>query len=269
MSYDISQTAVCGIDSGVEFTVECRLALATLRRPEKRNALSRATLERLEAIQSFLKNNPRIRAVIVAAEGAVFSSGHDLGELATANERDAATIFSLCSRVMLGWRELPQAVIAKVQGPATAAGCQLVAACDLAVAAANASFATPGVKIGLFCGTPMVPLVRAIAPRAALEMLLTGLPISAARALELGLVNRVVAPEDLDAETRALAAAVIAAPAALLAAGKRVFYQGLALAEAPAYERATEFMTQAVGKPEAREGIRAFLEKRAPHWHDE
>src|SRR5262249_41057292 len=152
----------------------------------KRNALSRELLLELEAAQQRLAADATVRVVVLAASGPVFSSGHDLNEMVGCTEHAYRELFTLCSRVMYQFRRLPQPVIARVQGVATAAGCQLVAACDLAVAAEGATFATPGVKIGLFCTTPMVPLVRAIAPKAALEMLLTGQPISARRALELG-----------------------------------------------------------------------------------
>src|SRR5438105_2537465 len=162
----------------------------TLNRPEKRNALSRDVLQALEAAQERIAADGKTRVVVVGANGPVFCSGHDLGEMTGCTEQSCRDLFGLCSRVMHRFRQLPQPVIARVHGLATAAGCQLVAACDLAVAAEEAKFATPGIKIGLFCTTPMVPLVRAIAPRAALEMLLTGQPISAKRALQLGLVNR-------------------------------------------------------------------------------
>src|SRR5437762_8450453 len=170
----------------------------TLNRPERRNALSRDLLARLEQAIADVATDAAARVVVLAAAGPVFCSGHDLGEMADGSEEEYRDLFHLCSRVMLGLRRLPQPVIARVQGLATAAGCQLAAACDLAVAAEEATFATPGVKIGLFCTTPMVPLVRAVPAKAALEMLLTGRPISARRALELGLVNRVVPAALLD-----------------------------------------------------------------------
>ncbi|HMF37016.1 MAG TPA: enoyl-CoA hydratase-related protein, partial [Isosphaeraceae bacterium] len=164
----------------------------TLNRPQRRNALSRELLLRLEDSLGAIRSDRSARVVVLAGEGPVFSSGHDLAELVGSSEHDYRELFELCSRVMLGFRRLDQPVIARVHGLATAAGCQLVASCDLAVASEEAAFATPGVKIGLFCTTPMIPLVRVIPPRAALEMLMTAAPISARRALELGLVNRVV-----------------------------------------------------------------------------
>jgi enoyl-CoA hydratase/carnithine racemase len=175
-------------------------------------------------------------------------------------------LFSLCSTVMLRLRRLPQPVIARVHGLATAAGCQLVAACDLAVAAETASFATPGVKIGLFCTTPMVPLVRVIPPRIALEMLLTGKPINAARAHELGLVNRVVPAAELDAAVQELVDAIVVSSPLTLRIGKEAFYDQLSLDEDAAYERATEVMTDNALQADAQEGMQAFLQKRRPTW---
>jgi enoyl-CoA hydratase/carnithine racemase len=182
------------------------------------------------------------------------------------SEDDYRELFELCSRVMLGLRRLPQPVIARVHGLATAAGCQLAAACDLAVAAEEAKFATPGVKIGLFCTTPMVPLVRAIPAKAALEMLLTGQPISARRALELGLVNRVVATEQLDVAVKELTDAILSSSPLTVRLGKAAFYQQLALDEATAYEQATGVMTDNALRQDAQEGMRAFLGKRRPAW---
>jgi enoyl-CoA hydratase/carnithine racemase len=182
------------------------------------------------------------------------------------SETEYRDLFTLCSSVMQQLRRLPQPVIARVHGLATAAGCQLVAACDLAVAAAGAAFATPGVKIGLFCTTPMVPLVRVIAPRAALEMLLTGRPITAARALELGLVNRVVPAEGLDAAVQDLVDAILASSPLTVRLGKEAFYAGLALDEASAYEQANAVMTDNALRCDAQEGMSAFLGKRPPHW---
>ncbi len=163
-----------------------------LNRPEKRNALSIELLQRLEHALESLGADASARVVVLGSRGPVFCSGHDLKEMVGRTEDDYRELFALCSRVMMGLRRLPQPVIARVQGIATAAGCQLVAACDLAVAGDEATFATPGVKIGLFCTTPMVPLVRSIPAKPAMEMLLTGEPITARRAFELGLVNRVV-----------------------------------------------------------------------------
>ena len=176
----------------------------TLNRPEKRNALSHELLAQLELALKKIEPDPTVRAVVLGSHGPVFCSGHDLAEMVGRTEPDYRELFDLCTRVMLGLRRLPQPVIARVHGVATAAGCQLVAACDLAVAAEEATFATPGVKIGLFCTTPMVPLVRAIPAKPALEMLLTGASITAQRAYELGLVNRVVSGRDLDAAIKSI-----------------------------------------------------------------
>jgi enoyl-CoA hydratase/carnithine racemase len=239
-----------------------------LNRPDRRNALSRDLLQALEAAQKRIMADAQTRIVVMAARGPVFCSGHDLGEMTGRSEEFYRDTFSLCSRVMHGFRQLAQPVIARVHGLATAAGCQLVAACDLAVAAEEAAFATPGVKIGLFCTTPMVPLVRAIAPRAALEMLLTGKPIPAQRALELGLVNRVVPMPDLDAAVQELVEAIRVSSSAILALGKRAFYDQLSLDEATAYDRATAVMTGNALNHDAQEGIQAFLQKRKPTWSD-
>jgi enoyl-CoA hydratase/carnithine racemase len=184
------------------------------------------------------------------------------------SEDEYHELFAMCSRVMLGLRRLPQPVIARVQGVATAAGCQLVAACDLAVAGTEATFATPGVKIGLFCTTPMVPLVRAIPAKPAMEMLLTGAPVSAQRALELGLVNRVVPNGDLDLEIKSLTDTILAMSPRVLRIGKRAFYQLQGLDEAGAYLRAVPIMTENALCHDAQEGIAAFLQKRPPRWSE-
>jgi enoyl-CoA hydratase/carnithine racemase len=242
------------------------VATLSLNRPEKRNALSRELLAQLESALTGLAADPAVRVVVLTAQGPVFCSGHDLGEMVGCAEAAYHELFTACSRVMQGLRRLPQPVIARVQGTATAAGCQLVAACDLAVAAEGATFATPGVKIGLFCTTPMVPLVRAIPPKAALEMLLTGKPISAQRALELGLVNRVVPPAELDAAVRELADPILASSPLTVRLGKAAFYDQLALDEAAAYAQASDVMTQNALSRDAQEGMAAFLQKRRPTW---
>jgi enoyl-CoA hydratase/carnithine racemase len=210
-----------------------------------------------------------VRVVVLSARGSVFCAGHDLGEMVGASEDAYRDLFALCSRVMLGLRRLPQPVIARVQGTATAAGCQLVAACDLAVAAEDATFATPGVKIGLFCTTPMVPLVRAVPAKAALEMLLTGRPIPARRALELGLINRVVPAAELDAAVQDLVAAILASSPLTVRLGKRAFYEQLSLDEAAAYDQAVGVMTANAVCHDAQEGMQAFLQKRRPAWKGE
>jgi enoyl-CoA hydratase/carnithine racemase len=254
---------------GLLIEVEGGIARLTLDRPDRRNALSRELLARLETALAELASDEAVRVVVLAARGPVFCAGHDLGEMVGCSEADYRSLFGLCSRVMQQLRRLPQPVIARVHGLATAAGCQLVAACDLAVAAEDAAFATPGVKIGLFCTTPMVPLVRAIPAKPALEMLLTGKPITAQRAYELGLVNRVVPAGQLDAAVREYADAILASSPLTVRLGKAAFYDQLSLDEPAAYERATDVMTDNAGRRDAQEGMRAFLEKRRPSWSGE
>ena len=240
----------------------------TLNRPQRRNALSFELLNRLDQAIERIGSDSSVRVVVIAGNGPVFSAGHDLSEMVGKSEREYRDLFAACSRVMLGLRRLSQPVIARVHGLATAAGCQLVATCDLAVAAEEAGFATPGVKIGLFCTTPMIPLVRLIPPRAAMEMLLTGQPISARRALELGLVNRVVPSNELDTSIQSLIEPLLNLSPHVLGIGKRAFYDLQALDEATAYERAAEVMVENALRDDAHEGISAFLEKRPPSWRD-
>jgi enoyl-CoA hydratase/carnithine racemase len=247
--------------------IKDQVAYLTLNCPEKRNALSQQLLAELSKAQERLRHEPAVRVVVVGAKGKVFCSGHDLSEMMGCSEKAYRVLFTRCSEVMLGFRRLPQPVIARVQGVATAAGCQLVAACDLAVAAAEeATFATPGVKIGLFCTTPMVPVVRAIPPKHALEMLLTGEPISAQRAFELGLVNRVVPKGELDQAIQQWVNAICASSATVVRLGKAAFYDQLALDESAAYDRANEVMTGNALLDDAQEGMQAFLQKRRPAW---
>jgi enoyl-CoA hydratase/carnithine racemase len=241
----------------------------TLNRPEKRNALSLGLLAHLQEELTRLAADATARVVVLAANGPAFCAGHDLGEMVGCSEDAYRDLFSLCSQVMLGLRRLPQPVIARVHGMATAAGCQLVAACDLAVASENASFATPGVKIGLFCTTPMVPLVRAVPPKVALEMLFTGQPITARRAFEVGLINRVVAVADLDANVKEYTDAILTSSPLTVRLGKEAFYAGLAVDEASAYEMATTVMTGNALCRDAQEGMSAFLQKRRPEWRGE
>jgi enoyl-CoA hydratase/carnithine racemase len=238
----------------------------TLNRPEKRNALSHELLLQLQNALRAAAADERVRVVIVAGRGPAFCAGHDLSEMIGCSEEAYRELFALCSSVMQQLRALPQPVIARVHGLATAAGCQLVAACDLAVAADSAAFATPGVRIGLFCTTPMVPLVRAIPPRAALEMLLTGKAVSAQQALAWRLVNRVVAAEELDTAIREFSDAIRASSPLIVRLGKQAFYDQLALDEASAYERATDVMTRNAVCQDAQEGMSAFLHKRLPRW---
>ena len=237
-----------------------------LNRPERRNALSRALLSELEQAQAAIAADPSVHVVVLSAARPGLLCRARPGRDGGPAGRGVSRSVCLCARVMLGFRHLPQPVIACVQGVATAAGCQLVAACDLAVAAETTTFATPGVKIGLFCTTPMVPLVRAVPAKAALEMLLTGQPISARRSLELGLVNRVVPSDALLAAVQELVDAILAASPEIVRLGKRAFYEQLPLSEEEAYERAVVVMTENALRGDAQEGMRAFLEKRRPQW---
>ena len=240
--------------------------ILTLNRPEKRNALSlelmRELIQRLDAIGA----DPSVSVVILSAEGKVFSSGHDLSEMTGREESDYQCIFATCTELMTRIQSIPQPVIAQVQGAATAAGCQLVATCDLAVASADAWFATPGVKIGLFCTTPMVALTRAIGRKRALEMLLTGRSIDAATAADWGLVNRVVPSMELVSATRALAAEIAQASTYTVALGKQAYYRQIDLDQPRAYAYAQEVMSRNALAEDAQEGMRAFLEKRPAVW---
>ncbi|MBY0232656.1 MAG: enoyl-CoA hydratase [Gemmataceae bacterium] len=242
------------------------LARLTLDRPAKRNALSLSLLQGLEETLRGIAADRSVRVVVLGGSGPVFSSGHDLGEMVGRTEEDYRALFSCCSRVMLSLRRLPQPVIARVHGHAFAAGCQLVAACDLAVAAEEATFATPGVKIGLFCTTPLVPLVRAVPAKAAMEMLLTGGAVPAKQALAWGLVNRVVPATQLDDAVMELARPILAASPMTVAMGKEAFYRQQSLSEEDAYAVATDVMTANALKHDAQEGMGAFLGKRPPRW---
>jgi enoyl-CoA hydratase/carnithine racemase len=246
--------------------VEAGVVTLTLNRPARRNALSRSLLEQLDAAINSLLDDSSARVVVLTGAGSVFCSGHDLSEMVGRQEYEYHELFSLCSNVMSRLRRLPQPVIARVQGPATAAGCQLVAACDLAVAVDTATFATPGVKIGLFCTTPMVPLVRAVPAKAALEMLLTGNPVSAQQALAWGLINRVVRADQLETAVRELIAPILAASPLAVRLGKQAFYRQLHLDETEAYRQATDIMTDNARRHDAQEGMSAFLQKRPPRW---
>lgn len=238
----------------------------TLARPQRRNALSFQLMTELTACLRETAADSSVHAVVLAAEGKVFSSGHDLSEMTGRGEADYRGIFELCSTMMQTVQQLPQPVIAQVQGLATAAGCQLVASCDLAVASEDAAFATPGVKIGLFCTTPMVPLTRAIGRKRALEMLLTGRLVPAREAADWGLVNRVVPAAELEQAAHALAEQIVTASPYTLAVGKQAFYRQIDLAQPGAYSYATDVMTGNALAADAQEGIAAFLQKRPPHW---
>ncbi len=249
----------------IRFHKEKEVGFLTLNRPEKRNALSLNMMrEIIDLLHSFRKDREKV--LIIRAEGPVFSSGHDLSEMAGQAPPFYRLIFDTCTEMMEAIRHLPQPVIAQVQGMATAAGCQLVASCDLAVAAEGARFATPGVRIGLFCHTPQVPLSRAIGRKKALEMLLTGEPLSAEEALRHGLISRVVSPERLSEATLALAHRIAEASPLTLALGKQSFYRQIDLDEPGAYGYAKEIMALNALTEDAQEGIGAFLEKRQPVW---
>jgi enoyl-CoA hydratase/carnithine racemase len=241
-------------------------AIVSLNRPEQRNALSLDLMHALVETLGIIEHDPDVRAVILAGEGTAFSSGHDLNELKDADKARCTSTFEVCTELMLKLKRIPQPTIAEVHGVATAAGCQLVAACDLAIASKTAKFATPGVCIGLFCATPMVPLVRAVGRKRAMQMLVTGEPIDAKTALAWGLVNAVVPAKELRAETLALAGKIAEASGDVVAAGKRAFYDQIDLEEGKAYKVAKEAMVAGALKPDAREGITAFLEKRQPAW---
>jgi len=240
------------------------LTILTLNQPERRNALSLAMMRAL--IDALTHLEPHIRVLILAAEGPAFSAGHDLKEMRGRTLPDYREIFDACTELMLTLHRIPQPVIAEVQGIATAAGCQLVAACDLALAADTATFATPGVKIGLFCSTPMVELSRSIGRKRALEMLLTGRPITAALAVEWGLINQAVPQKMLRTATLELAESIAAGARHTVTIGKQSFYQHAELDLAAAYHLTKEVMSLNATAPDAQEGIGAFLEKRTPVW---
>ena len=245
------------------------VAWLTLNRPAARNALSVALMAALDTALAEAADDPAVRVVVIGGAGPAFCAGHDLRELRANSGQDfTAALFAQCSALMTRIVRLPKPVIARVHGIATAAGCQLVASCDLAVAAADARFATPGVNIGLFCSTPMVALSRAVGRKAAMEMLLTGEMIDAARAREIGLINRVVAPAALDGAVAALAGQIAGKSARTLAIGKEAFYRQAEMDLDAAYRYAAETMTRNMQARDAAEGIDAFLAKRAPVWTD-
>jgi enoyl-CoA hydratase/carnithine racemase len=237
----------------------------TLNRPEKRNALSMALMGDLVAALRRLGASDS-RVVVLEGAGPCFSAGHDLSEMTGRPLSFYQELFGVCTELMEAVQGIPQPVIAKVHGFATAAGCQLVAACDLAVAAEGTWFATPGVKIGLFCSTPMVEVARAVGRKRSLELLLTGTPIDAATAADWGLVNRVVEPERLTEATDELARAIADASGVTLAFGKQAFYRQLDIGLPEAYRFCAEVMTRNALAADAQEGMSAFLEKREPVW---
>lgn len=243
------------------------IATLTLNRPAARNALSLALMGALDAALAAIATDPEVRVVILAAAGPAFCAGHDLRELRATPTRAAyEAVFALSCRLMQHIVSLPKPVIARVQGTASAAGCQLVATCDLAIAGEAARFATPGVNIGLFCSTPMVALSRAVGRKAAMEMLLTGDLIDAHRARDIGLVNRVVPDAELHAAVTTLARQIAGTSPLTLAIGKEAFYRQAELDLAAAYALTAEVMSRNMLARDAQEGIDAFLEKRPPVW---
>jgi len=274
----IAQTAAARAVEPAPPVLKCErdqeIAILVLNRPQARNSLSEALLAALAAAFTEIAADPSVRAVVLAANGPAFCAGHDLKEL-TARRSDAdggrdyfRTIMTTCSAMMQQIVNLPQPVIACVQGVASAAGCQLVASCDLAIASQAAKFATPGVDIGLFCSTPMVALSRNVARKHAMEMLLTGDMVAADRAAAIGLVNRVVAPGEERAAALALAHQIAAKSSYTLKVGKEAFYRQLEMGLADAYAYASEVMTENMMARDAEEGICAFIEKRNPTWED-
>jgi enoyl-CoA hydratase/carnithine racemase len=239
----------------------------TLNRPRQFNALSEEMLAALQAELDAIATNPQARVVVIAGQGKAFCAGHDLKQMrANPNQAYYEDLFARCSHMMMTIQRMPQPVIARVHGIATAAGCQLVAMCDLAVASEDATFAVSGISVGLFCSTPAVALSRNIGRKAAFEMLVTGDFIDARTAQALGLVNRVVPPAGLDAEVQRLVDAIITRPAEAIALGKSLFYRQIEMGIEDAYRLAGETMACNMMEPCAQEGVDAFIEKRAPAW---
>lgn len=242
------------------------VATITMNKPEKRNALSSEMMRELTDALRTLSAEPDVRAIVLAANGPAFSAGHDLRELVDGDINRYRAIFDLCTELMNTVQAIPQPVIARVHRIATAAGCQLVATCDLAVAAEEATFGTPGVKIGLFCTTPMVALSRAVGRKRALQMLMTGKLISAETAADWGLINTVVPADQLESATRDLALSIATASPLTVALGKQAFYSQIDLDQPKAYAYAKEVMSMNAMAADAQEGMCAFLDKRQPAW---
>jgi enoyl-CoA hydratase/carnithine racemase len=243
------------------------IAFLTLNRPAQYNVLSEEMLAALQGAFDALAADASVRVVVLAGAGKAFCAGHDLKQIkANPSLEYYQRLFDDCSRFMMRIRTMPQPVIARVQGTATAAGCQLVAMCDLAIASEDARFAVSGINVGLFCATPSVALTRNIGRKAAFEMLVTGEFIDAAVAMRRGLINRCVAADRLDHEIDVLAAAIIGKPQSVIAAGKALFYRQLELGMVPAYELAGQAMACNMMEDAAQEGVLAFIEKRSPNW---
>jgi enoyl-CoA hydratase/carnithine racemase len=243
-----------------------RVGYVTLDRPQQRNPLSAAMMTAVTESIRELSKEPDVAVIVVKANGPAFSAGHNLHELVDRTLEDEREIFRICTEMMQTIQQVPQPVIAAVQGTAVAAGCQLVATCDLAVASTNAVFGTPGVKIGLFCSTPMVAVSRAIGRKRALQMLLTGTVIDAQTAADWGLINEVVAADQLDARVTALASSIAAASSSTLAIGKEAFYRRIDLPQDAAYDAMQEVMATNAVTCDAQEGMSAFIAKREPVW---
>jgi len=250
----------------ISFETEGQIAIVTLNRPQRRNALSLELMTELIECLNEIARDRSLRAVILAAAGKVFCSGHDLSEMVGRDINDYREVFDVCTELMTRIQSIAQPVIAQVQGIATAAGCQLVATCDLAVASDQAAFATPGIKIGLFCTTPMVALSRAVGRKRALQMLMTGDMVDALTAVEWGLINMAVPASELEEQTRKLAARIAEASSLTVTLGKQAFYTQIDLDQPKAYAYAKEVMSMNALAADAQEGISAFLEKRQACW---
>jgi enoyl-CoA hydratase/carnithine racemase len=258
MSAPTTDTVTCDITAEV--------ATITLDNPKRRNSLGLDTLGHLRDLLTNLGERRDVEAIVIAAIGPAFSAGHDMTEMVDRDAEYYEALFNRCAEVMLSIHAVPQPVVAKVDGVATAAGCQLVASCDLVVASMTSTFATPGVRIGLFCSTPMVALSRAVGRKRAMQMLLTGEPIDAATAADWGLVNKVVAADGLDQAVTDLVESITRFSAHTIGLGKRAFYEQVDLDEGSAYELTRVVMAANAGDSVAAEGITAFLDKRDPVW---
>lgn len=250
----------------LDISLEGGLARVVLNRPDRRNALSYDLLLELDKALGKLGDIAEVRVISISGAGPVFSAGHDLSEMIDREPAFYENLFNTCTNVMEKIQSIPQPVIAQVHGVATAAGCQLVAACDLAVASADCRFATPGIKIGLFCSTPMVPLTRAIGRKRAMQMLITGDPIDAATALDWGLVNLMVGNDELGAAVSDLADRIMRFSRDVIEIGKATFYEQVSQADGDAYRVAVPAMSRNAQHRDAQEGMQAFLEKRPPDW---
>jgi len=264
----IATTAVPTAESPVMRHDEEGITTLTLNRPRQYNALSQSLLTELQTTLDAIAEDGAVRVVIITGSGPAFSAGHDLKEMRAHTDQDYhQALFEQCGRVMLTIHQLPQPVIAQINGIATAAGCQLVAACDLAVAVESARFATSGINVGLFCATPAVPLSRNLGRKQALELLLTGDFMDAHTALEKGLINRVTQHDELAAVVHQLAESICAKSPLAIQLGKQMFYRQLNLELSEAYYYASDVMARNMNSEDAREGIDAFFAKREPVWH--